>query len=138
MTFRPLDRALLLVRTTRKLRASQVFHRARLWAQRFPPSRPVASMLIGVLPARIRSIRGWLYAFTPWDLQLGEGCPSPEDNAQGRFSFLGDARDLGRPVDWDAPGASRLWRYHLHYMEWAWSFATHPDPAWAKRAFAEL
>jgi uncharacterized heparinase superfamily protein len=26
------------------------------------------------------------------------------------------------PVDWQAADAALLWRYHLHYFEWAWSF----------------
>jgi len=87
---------------------------------------------------RSRPVAGWPPAFTPLDLQLGEGHPTPEENADGRFRFLNDARDLGRPVCWDPPGISRLWRYHLHYMDWAWSFATHPDRSWARSAFGEL
>jgi len=133
-----LDRALLLARTMRNLRASQILHRVRLRAQRFPPSRPMASSLIALLPVTSRPLSGWPAEFTPLDLQLGEGFPSPEDNAEGRFTFLNEARDLGQPVRWDAPGASRLWKYHLHYMEWAWSLAAHPDRAWARSAFRDL
>jgi len=131
-------RAALLVRTTRNLRPSQVLHRVRLRAQRFPPSRPLASSVIGLVPARSGPVAGWPAAFTPLDLQLSEGFPSAEDNVAGRFAFLGDLRALGLPLRWDAPGASRLWRYHLHYMEWAWSFASHPDRDWARDAFAGL
>lgn len=138
MMRRRLDAALLLARTTRNLRASQVLHRIRLRAQRFPPSRPVASSVISLLPVKGRPVAGWPADFTPLDLRLGDGYPSPEDNAHGQFTFLNDARDLGLPLRWDAPGASRLWKYHLHYMEWAWSFALHPDREWARRSFAEL
>jgi len=133
-----LDHALLLARTTANLRASQVLHRARLRAQRFPSSRPVASSVITLLPLRSGPAVGWPPAFPPLDLELGEGYPAPEDNAEGRFTFLDDARDLGRPVCWDPPGVSRLWRYHLHYMDWAWSFASHPDRPWARDAFGGL
>ncbi len=133
-----LDQALLLARTTRNLRASQILHRVRLRAQRFPRSRPVASSLISLLPAKRRPVMGWPAAFTPLDLQVAEGCPTPRDNALGRFTFLNDGRDLGHPVRWDASGASRLWKYHLHYMEWLWSFASHPDRSWARAAFVDL
>jgi len=34
---------------------------------------------------------------------------------RGRFTFLNETRDLGRPVDWSAPGAPLLWRFNLHY-----------------------
>jgi uncharacterized heparinase superfamily protein len=37
----------------------------------------------------------------------------------GRFSFLNLSLALPDPIDWDAPGASRLWRFHLHYFEYA-------------------
>jgi uncharacterized heparinase superfamily protein len=133
-----IEHALLLARTTRNLRPAQVLHRVRLRAQRFPPSRPVAAAVIDLLPQGDRQIAGWPATFIPLDLQLGEGFPSPEDNEQGRFSFLNEPRDLGRPIRWDPPGASRLWTYHLHYMEWAWSLACHPDRRWARQSFAEL
>lgn len=132
------DDALLLARTTRNLRASQVLHRARLRAQRWPPSRPVGSAVLRLRPPGAAVVAGWPEAFRPLDSCVGEAFPAAEDNARGGFSFLNDPRTLGWPVDWHAPGASRLWRYHLHYMEWAWSFASHPDREWARQTFAEL
>ncbi len=35
----------------------------------------------------------------------------------GKFCFLNAEFDLGRPVDWAASGASRLWKYNLHYFD---------------------
>jgi uncharacterized heparinase superfamily protein len=38
----------------------------------------------------------------------------------GYFQFLNEERRLGNPVDWrlaGSPGATRLWRFHLHYHE---------------------
>ena len=133
-----IDRALLLARTVRNLRATQVLHRLRLRAQRFPPRRPMATQLIARVPATGRRLTAWPSDFVPLDLQLAEGVPSAEDNAAGRFAFLNDARDLGQPVRWDAPGASRLWRYHLHYLDYLWSLAAHPDRDWARGVFAGL
>lgn len=133
-----IDKALLLARTVGNLRGRQVLHRVRLRAQRFPPSHPVASEVIARLPVAARRPARWPTPFTPLDLQPAEGVPSPEDNAAGRFTFLNDARDLGQPLRWDAPGASRLWRYHLHYMDFLWSLAAHSDRDWARSAFAGL
>jgi uncharacterized heparinase superfamily protein len=132
------DRALPLARTTRNLRMSQVLHRARLRAQRWPPSRPVGSALLSLRPSRPAPVKGWPIRFRPLDLVVGDAFPSAEENARGRFTFLNAPRDLGSPVDWHAAGTSRLWGYHLHYMEWAWSFASHPDRQWARQSFAEL
>jgi uncharacterized heparinase superfamily protein len=70
---------------------------------------------------------------------MAEGFPSPEENAVGRFNFLGEERNLETPVRWGhLPGAARLWAYHLHYMEWAWSFAGHSDRQWARQSFSAL
>ena len=138
MTRGRLERALLLARTARHLRPAQVAHRARLRAQRWPASRPVASSLISLLPVPNGPLAGWPAGYVPLDLQLNRGSPSPEDNVLGRFAFLNDTRDLGSPVDWDARDASRLWRYHLHYLEWAFAFAAQPDRARAANAFAGL
>jgi uncharacterized heparinase superfamily protein len=59
-------------------------------------------------------------------------------NAEGWFDFLETERHLGEPPDWIQGEASRLWRYHLHYFEWAMAFLAHPDREWARRSFAEL
>jgi uncharacterized heparinase superfamily protein len=138
MTRSRIDTALLLARTMRNLRPAQVLHRARLRALRFPPSRPAAASIISMLPPGPTAVRGWPESFIPLDLREPEGFPAPEDNAKGRFSFLNELQDLGSPVRWDLPAPSRLWTYHLHYMEWAWSFAAHPDRQWAQTTFADL
>lgn len=39
------------------------------------------------------------------------------DVARGQFRFIGATLDLGWPVNWAAPTASQLWRYHLHYFD---------------------
>jgi hypothetical protein len=41
-------------------------------------------------------------------------------------------------VDWDQADAALLWRYHLHYWDWAWCLATMPDRAAARAAFRAL
>lgn len=125
----------LYATTVAHLRPSQVAHRVRLRCQR---------SLGAWLPETVwRSHRevpapGWPPGFEPLDRRLALGCPSPEANAAGAFSFLGETRDLGDPHDWAQAEASHLWRFHLHYFEWAWGFAAHRDRAWARAALAEL
>jgi uncharacterized heparinase superfamily protein len=42
---------------------------------------------------------------------------------KGFFKLLNRTRSLGSPIDWRAPGATRLWRYNLHYFDYALDLA---------------
>ncbi len=47
----------------------------------------------------------------------------------------------GWPADWQQPDAPQLWRFHLHYWDWAWGLAADPDRSAARavrRAVAVL
>jgi uncharacterized heparinase superfamily protein len=131
-------RLVQLARTAQLLQPSQVGHRVRLRAQR---------QVLRALPApfaerHLRSgpvtVAAWPLDFISVGRRAQAGSASADDNAAGWFDFLGDRRHLGRPPDWSPADASQLWRYHLHYFEWAWAFARHDDRAWARSAFAEL
>lgn len=133
-----IDRALLLARTVGHLQPSQVAHRLRLRGQK---------ALLGAVPGLIaprlhRPVSaqpGWPEGYLPLDGRLAEGFPSAEANTEGRFRFLNEERSLGEStIDWKQAEADQLWRYHLHYFEWVWAFAAHPDRAWARHAFARL
>ncbi|MDP8975700.1 MAG: heparinase II/III family protein, partial [Actinomycetota bacterium] len=127
--------ALLLARTLRHLRPAQVAHRARLRARRALTARfpdAVARRLRRTCPDR----PAWPEGFLPIDGRVAEGFPSAEANAEGRFCFLAESRDVGD--DWAQAGASRLWRYHLHYFEWAWAVADQPDRDWASSEYRRL
>ena len=39
--------------------------------------------------------------------------------APREFEFLGERRTFKDQMDWDPAGASLLWRFHLHYFDWA-------------------
>ena len=52
----------------------------------------------------------------------------------GKIRLLGLARELG----WEHPDAPRLWRFHLHYWDWAWGLAADPDRLAARALFARL
>ena len=129
------QRALRMGRTVRHLKPAQVAHRIRLRAQRAVLAR-VSEPLLTRLTPRPLWAPGWPDGYVPIDARLAEGCPSPETNAQEMFTFIGESRRLGS--DWTQADASQLWRYHLHYFEWAWAFAAHRDQDWARQAFAAL
>ena len=127
----------LTAHTVARLRASQIAHRVRLRTQR---------ALLSRLPRgwerplrRLPSVApGWPVDFQPLEARLAIGAPSQSANREGRFSFLNEERDLGRAIDWAAPGADQLWRYHLHYWEWAWSFLRQPDRQEGARHLVDL
>ncbi len=62
------------------------------------------------------------------DIQVGSltrnpkfQCPrATESNGQIEpVSFLNEQFELCVPLDWNPPGRSLLWRFHLHYFNWA-------------------
>lgn len=129
-------------RTVRHLRASQVWHRVRLAARRRLWSRAPGRIDAGYT-ARAASAPP-----LPWDhaglvqvARLRAEHRDPvraraiaDDALRGRFTLLGEARDLAASdtarVAWDRPDLMQalLWKTHLH--EFAWSL----DLALAHRA----
>jgi hypothetical protein len=43
--------------------------------------------------------------------------------AKGSFRFLACERQFPDSIDWHLPESERLWRYHLHYLDWAVALA---------------
>ena len=129
-----LEQAARYTRTVARLRPAQLAHRLRLRGQRLLLARVPPERLIRVPGADARAPTGWPAAFAPLDLQVRDG--SVPDGR--RFRFLEESRDLGEPADWEQADASLLWRYHLHYFEWAWALAGIEDRAGARGAFIEL
>lgn len=120
-------------RTVRHLRPAQIGHRVRLRGQQY---------LLRRWPAPFS--RRWHYRRKPVGLPAGfvaidalapPACGPLEDLDQGRFTFLGETRELGASVAWDPAGASQLWLYHHHYWEWAWTLLAHPDRDRAQAIF---
>ena len=63
---------------------------------------------------------------------------TPAELRAGKIRLLGLARDLGEGGNWEHADAPRLWRFHLHYWDWAWGLAADPDRLAARAIFARL
>jgi uncharacterized heparinase superfamily protein len=65
--------------------------------------------------------------------------PADED-AAGRPRGRGRAGTAGgwTAADWQQADAPQLWRYHLHYWDWAWGLAGAPGRAGARELFGTL
>jgi uncharacterized heparinase superfamily protein len=128
----------LLARTAVHVRPGQVCHRARLRAQRaclrrWPPAG--RRLTRGPDPA---VAAGWPAAFRPVDACLQGTWPGLAELQAGKIRLLGVFAELGTPPDWRQPGAPLLWRFHLHYWDWAWGLAAAGDRLAARALFARL
>lgn len=67
--------------------------------------------------------------------------PQLEDIASGHFTFLNRRVSLGKPIDWFPTDVTQLWRYNLHYFDYAaamgWAYA-HEDDARAYPVFRDV
>ena len=134
----------LLARTAVHLQPGQAAQRARLRAQRSALQRwPQLGrrLLAGPDPC---DAKGWPAGFRPLDATGPQDVSWPLDLAglaellPGRITLLGTTRALGEPPDWLQADAPQLWRFHLHYWDWAWALAAAPDRAAARAVFAQL
>jgi uncharacterized heparinase superfamily protein len=128
----------LLGRTAVYLQPSQIAHRARLRTQRAALRRwPQLGQRLLVNTSAV-SAGGWSSSFTPLDAIAPQRWPSLAQLATGRITLLGVIRDLGDPAQWQHADAPQLWRYHLHYWDWAWGLAAEADRGAARAVFARL
>jgi uncharacterized heparinase superfamily protein len=128
----------VLGRTVIHLRPGQGAHRARLRIQqsglrRFPEAG--RRVLSGPDPS---AAAGWPDAFRPVDALTPGRWPTLPDLRAGKIRLLGLLRELGDASGWDRADAPRLWRFHLHYWDWAWGLATDSDRLAARALFARL
>lgn len=105
------------LRTVAHLRPAQVAHRARLRGLRVVD--PWLAPLYRRVPAGLAG--GWPEKFASIDSRCSWA--DADAVAAGTFTFLNQTRSLGEPEDWTQVGAAHLWRFNLHYMEWAYALA---------------
>ena len=56
----------------------------------------------------------------------------------GHIRLLGMTRGLHGDPGWRHADAPRLWRFHLHYWDWAWGLAADSDRPTARTVFTRL
>jgi uncharacterized heparinase superfamily protein len=128
----------LLGRTVVHLRPGQVAHRVRLRTQQAALRRfPEAARRVLHGPGLATAV-GWPDGFRPVDARIPGQWPGLAELGAGKIRLLGVARDLGDETGWEHGDAPRLWRFHLHYWDWAWGLAADPDRAAARALFARL
>ena len=140
----------LLARMTVRAKPSQLVHRARLRSQRMALRHSALArrwLLAGPIPS---SAAGWPQEFHPIDRQLWHPASMTAALRNGRIDLLGTTRRLapvinGRSIwpdwssaDWAQAAAPMLWRFHLHYWDWAWALAAEPDREQARTIFASI
>ena len=127
-----------LVRTIAQLRPSQPFHRARLRVQQAGLCQfPEAGRRVLSGPAPSAAV-GWPDAFRPVDAAAPARWPSLPELRAGKVRLLGVVRSLDDDPGWQHADAPRLWRFHLHYWDWAWGLASDADRLAARAIFARL
>ena len=132
------EELVLLGRTAVHLRPTQVAQRARLRTQRAALRRwPQLGQRLLASADPVPG-GGWPTSFTPLDAIAPQRWPSLAQLASGRITLLGVIRDLDGPARWQHADAPQLWRYHLHYWDWAWGLAAEADRGAARGAFTRL
>ena len=154
---------MLVARTAAHLRPHQVAQRARLRVQRAALCRfPLTGrwLTAGPDPA---SAAGWPGRFSPLDASVWRSCTGLAGLREGRIELLGLPRSLAGATDrvqapggvdnpagvgwtqahwaradWAQADAPMLWRFHLHYWDWAWRLAAEPDRIRARACFATI
>ncbi|EIV93310.1 heparinase II/III family protein [Frankia sp. QA3] len=120
------------LRTVASLRPRQIAARTRLRGQRAVLRRHPR---LGAAVLRGRPSPGhWPVGFVPVDGHCPPARLTVDELDRGRLTLLDHARDLsdgaaGDPArwDWEQADAPLLWRYHLHYWDWAWALAPGGD-----------
>lgn len=112
----------LFLRTVRHVPPAQIAHRIRLRSKRaiyarFPNG--LEERWASTVPS---SEVGWPARFEPIDWAVQHEAPGYSDAGRGVFHLVGETHDALRD-GWRPPERSQLFRYHLHYMEWAWPMA---------------
>jgi len=133
----------LLARTAAHLQPGQIAQRARLRAQRTALrrwSQVGRWLLAGPDPS---SAVGWPVRFSTFDARISRQWPRLAMLRTGRIELLGMTRTVAESANWERANweqgdAPQLWRFHLHYWDWAWGLATDPDRADARALFASL
>lgn len=125
----------LLLRTVRHVPASQLYHRVRLRTQRAFYARS-PNGLEEAWADDVPVDGKWPDQFVPIDWSVLHEQPQRTQHGRGEITMVGETHDVF-VGGWRPAERTQLYRYHLHYFEWAWRMAADPTPD-SQRDFAEL
>ena len=129
-----------LGRTLSHLRPGQAAHRARLRSQKLALSRTPA--LFEQRWAReVADEAEWPAGFVPVDAIDVPKLATVADLAAHRFTLVGETHGVDDEGGWRPDDRSQLFRYTLHYFEWAWALAGGSGdgtPENSRAVFADL
>lgn len=118
--------------TVRLMAPAQVAHRLRLRSQRAAYQR-FPDRLLRRWNSDIALAGSWPAEFQPTDRSVAHFPITTAENGSPVYELLGERVDLS--VDgWRSSERTQLFRYHLHYFEWAWPMAGFGE----RDRFAEL
>lgn len=118
----------LYLRTIRYLRPAQLAWRIRLRAQRRWRSLTIAARLHRPpSPRDPLATTRWPSDFQPIDASRFYSPEFTAEFAAGRITLLGASVHLGG--NWRQLDQPQLWRFHLHYWDWAWHLRASLGPA---------
>ena len=126
----------LYVRTVRYLRPSQLVWRVRLRAQRQLLGSSAGGRVRPLLSRRAAPAdAGWPAGFDVLDEQRFRDATFVSDFVDGRITLLASAAKV--EDGWRHLDQPQLWRFHLHYWDWAWHLYTSLDADEFRTLFAD-
>src|SRR5258708_22950571 len=118
-----------------QLRPAQVGQRGRLRCQRVAINHSDVTRRWLLSGPASDAAAGWPAGFIPLDALVGRTGPGGATLPGGEATLLSTARAR---VDWMAADPPLLWRFHLYYLDCAWSLAAADDRPAAPRPVCPL
>ena len=126
----------LYLRTIRHLQPAQIAWRVKLRVQQrllTSPAKAGVRQLMGRGSSSVGS--HWPEAFRPLDADRFSDSHFATDFFGGRITLLGSHAFLSD--GWRHIEQPQLWRFHLHYWDWAWQLHASTSPEQFQALFAE-
>ena len=111
-----------LGRTLAHLRPEQAAHRARLRTQKLALSQQ-PRLFEKRWTREVAGDAGWPTGLTPIDRTDPPQAGTVDELAKHRFTLAGETHVIDDADGWRPAERSQLFRYNLHYFEWAWALA---------------
>ena len=117
-----------MARVLAHLTPLQIGHRLRLRGNRTISALPVIGDQVIRRITRPSNQAGWPHGFQPVDQRDPPEATTADQLRRREFDLVGVTHTAG-DGRWEPAEVSQLWRYHLHYFEWAWALVGEVDGA---------